>query len=63
MALSDISKMPFGKFRGQKLEDVPASYLIWLYDNNKCNGELKEYIKGIYRLLEMEVENEKKGIK
>ncbi len=23
-----------GKYRGQELKNVPASYLIWCYDNN-----------------------------
>ena len=27
---NDYSPMPFGKFKGQKLANVPASYLIWL---------------------------------
>jgi uncharacterized protein (DUF3820 family) len=31
-ALTDNSPMPFGKHRGQALINVPASYLIWLYD-------------------------------
>jgi hypothetical protein len=30
MILTDQSTMPFGKNKGKTLEDVPASYLIWL---------------------------------
>ncbi len=25
--------MPFGKHQGKRLEDVPASYLLWLWDD------------------------------
>jgi len=43
--MDDNSLMPFGKFKGVKLANVPAWYLLWLYNENKCNGDLKEYIK------------------
>jgi len=43
--MTDESKMPFGIHAGKELIDVPASYLLWLYDNNKCYGELKKYIE------------------
>jgi uncharacterized protein (DUF3820 family) len=45
MALNDNSSMPFGKHKGDRLINVPASYLLWLYENNKCSGELKQYIE------------------
>lgn len=46
--MTDDSLMPFGKYKGEKLANVPAAYLLWLYVNNKCFGELKEYIKANY---------------
>jgi hypothetical protein len=33
MAYTDASIMPFGKHSGTRLEDVPAQYLLWLWDN------------------------------
>jgi len=30
----DDYKLKTGKYRGQELKNVPASYLIWCYDNN-----------------------------
>jgi hypothetical protein len=33
--LHDLSKMPFGKYRGQPMQDVPASYLHWLWSQGK----------------------------
>ena len=32
MKLTDGSLMPFGKHKGEKMANVPASYLLWLYD-------------------------------
>lgn len=28
--MNDQDLMPFGKYKGEKMEDVPASYLLWL---------------------------------
>jgi len=33
--LTDEHIMPFGKYKGQKMLDVPASYLHWLWTNGK----------------------------
>ena len=30
--LKDSSLMPFGKFTGDKMANVPDKYLLWLYD-------------------------------
>lgn len=43
MEYTDESIMPFGKFKGDKLEDVPAWHLLWLLDNDRA-GRLKDYI-------------------
>ena len=32
--MDDNSQMPFGKFAGQKMANVPASYLMWLWNND-----------------------------
>jgi uncharacterized protein (DUF3820 family) len=32
-ALNDISPMPFGKHKGVPMQDVPASYLHYLWQN------------------------------
>jgi len=63
MELTDESLMPFGKFKGQKLIDVPARYLVWLYDNNKAFGVLKEYIRENMDALQLEIKSEENGNK
>jgi uncharacterized protein (DUF3820 family) len=46
MTYIDESKMPFGKYQGQKLADIPASYLLWAFYNiKKLDLGLKIYIR------------------
>ncbi len=42
--MNDKSIMPFGIHKGKRMANVPAPYLIWLFDNDKCHGELWLYI-------------------
>ncbi|WP_430811292.1 MULTISPECIES: putative quorum-sensing-regulated virulence factor [unclassified Carboxylicivirga] len=35
MTLTDNDPMPYGKHQGKPMIDVPASYLMWLWENNK----------------------------
>lgn len=30
---TETSTMPFGKYYGRAMADVPAPYLMWLYEN------------------------------
>ena len=53
--MEDTDLMPYGKFKGDKMENVPAYYLIWLYDNNKCSGEVKDYIIDNMDVLQKEI--------
>lgn len=43
--LNDESIMPWGKYKGYSMINVPANYLLWLYENDKCDPEVKEYIE------------------
>lgn len=52
--MDDNSLMPFGAFKGQKLANVPAWYLLKLYDNNKLHENLKQYIEDHKLALEQE---------
>jgi len=38
--LNDDSPMPFGKFKDRRMEDVPAEYLLWLWEENKDRYKL-----------------------
>lgn len=43
--MNDESIMLFGMHKGKKLANVPANYLLWLYENEKAFGTLKTYIE------------------
>lgn len=57
--LNDKSPMPFGKHKGTALANVPASYLLWIYDNLDLRDDLKDYITENYQQLEAEKEKER----
>ncbi len=52
--IDDNSLMPYGKYKGEKMANIPSFFLIWLYDNNKCNGEVGQYIKDNLDVLRKE---------
>jgi uncharacterized protein (DUF3820 family) len=58
--MDDNSRMPYGKYQNEKMANVPPDYLIWLYENNKCGGEVKTYIKENLQILKEEIEYNKK---
>lgn len=56
--LNDLSPMPFGKFKGTPMQDVPPQYLLWLYDNDtglwcdkKRNQAIKKYVEDSWDAL------------
>lgn len=51
--MNDNSLMPFGKYKGTKLCNVPASYLMWLLIQDlKHWPDLKKYIEENIDLLQ-----------
>lgn len=52
--MKDTDKMPFGMHKGKAMIEVPASYLLWIYDNGKCFGEVKAYIEDNLDVLKKE---------
>jgi len=43
--MDDNSLMPFGKHKGEKLANVPDSYLLYIYQQGWAKGPLKKYIE------------------
>lgn len=63
--INDDYIFPFGKHKGKKIANVPASYLLWLFDQPDFrkstlpeNKEIYYYIKENQSLLEKESKNE-----
>ena len=58
--LKDTSSMPFGKYRGQAMIDVPASYLLYLYDEmDVSEGAVRDYIEDNLDVLREQVKQDK----
>lgn len=60
MKLNDESPMPFGKYKGDKMANVPASYLLWLYENEKCNKEVLDYVLYNLDVIKEQIKRSKK---
>ena len=54
LALTDESPMPFGKYKGEKLGEVPSSYLLWFFEQKWASDwpELYDYVEEHYETLE-----------
>lgn len=52
---TDNTLMPFGKFSGNKMINVPAWYLVKIYESGIAGGQLKEYIKDNLLVLKKEM--------
>lgn len=46
--LTDTDPMPFGKHKGKPMQDVPAAYLHWLWNNGAKDDQqsnVADYIR------------------
>lgn len=37
--------MPFGKYKGKNISEIPRGYLVYMYDRKKFTGALKECVE------------------
>lgn len=44
------ARMPFGKYEGRKLIELPESYLVWFSRKGFPKGTLGEMLKSIYEI-------------
>jgi len=42
--------MPFGKYAGRRLVDLPESYVVWLSRKGFPKGELGELLSTVYEI-------------
>jgi len=59
--LTDESIMPIGKYKGEKMANIPPEYLLWLYENGNIYGELKNYIKDNLDVIKAEIDLKNKS--
>jgi uncharacterized protein (DUF3820 family) len=55
-------KISFGKYKGTKFENIPADYLLWLWDQNWLEDKYPEAAKYISENIDwIELEADKNG--
>lgn len=52
---TDRTIMPFGKYKGKALANIPAPYLLYLYNEGIARDALKRYIEDNMKVLNNEV--------
>ena len=43
--VNTVLTMPFGKHKGKLISKIPKDYIVWLSENVKLNGKLKQEVK------------------
>ena len=43
-------RMPFGKYKGLRLMDLPERYLIWFSQKGFPEGKLRDMLKAVYEI-------------
>lgn len=45
-------KMPFGRYKGEDMEDLPTSYLYWLAENLESHPQIQQEAENQLKLRE-----------
>ncbi|MDD3686442.1 MAG: DUF3820 family protein [Bacteroidales bacterium] len=53
--LEDKSPMPYGKYKGTAMANVPAVYLLYIYNNAMSTPAVRKYIESNMDVLKQEV--------
>jgi uncharacterized protein (DUF3820 family) len=63
MSINDSTIIHFGKYKGEKLANVPGEYLLYLYENGYCYPELCQYIKDNLDVIKSDINYKNKSKK
>ena len=44
------ARMPFGKYSGRRLVDLPEEYIIWFHRKGFPEGKLGEMLQNVYEI-------------
>ncbi len=44
------TRMPFGKYKGSRLVDLPEPYVVWFFKKGFPEGELGDMLKLVYEI-------------
>lgn len=45
----DAKTMPFGKHKGERIDEIPSDYLRWLLDNANLDDEIAAHVAEVLR--------------
>ncbi len=51
------ARMPFGKYAGSLLIDLPEAYVVWFARNGYPGGEIGELLRSLYAIKENGLES------
>jgi hypothetical protein len=60
--LDDDSIMPWGMHKGKKMINVPAGYLLLMYEERKCSFDVKLYVEDNLAVLKKQRDDEKRTV-
>jgi uncharacterized protein len=47
-----MARMPFGKYKGRRLVDLPEAYLTWFSSTGFPSGKLGRELRQVYELVQ-----------
>ncbi len=50
LILLATTQMPFGKYKGQLLIDLPEPYIVWFHENGFPDGKLGQLLGLLYEI-------------
>ena len=59
--ITNNSTIPFGKYAGEKMANVPPEYLLWIFENNKCTPDVAKYIADNLEVIKSEINYKNKS--
>ena len=59
--MNDDSLMPFGKYKGNKMSEVPDHYLMWLWENTDLRDPLKSYIESNLTVIKTNIKRKQQS--
>ena len=52
---TDKTPFPFGRYQGLPMDEVPADYIMELYDEGKMSGPMRRYVEQNMDVLNVEI--------
>jgi uncharacterized protein (DUF3820 family) len=54
--MTDNDLMPFGKYKGEKMANVPPEYLLWFFEPGNGYATVRGYVRDNLDVIKAEIE-------